>query len=185
MDAVELLRGVLTKTGDLVSGVTEDQWDLETPCPDYDVRALLNHLIGWIQVFDAGCHDRTFDGDPSSYQFGSEPAAEFRTAADSLVAGWESLGFDRQVRIMSGEMPSEMAFNITVMEYLTHGWDLAIATSQRVPFTEQEADETLARARRTLPPETRGDGSAFGEVVPVSEAAPAVDRLVAFLGRRP
>jgi hypothetical protein len=43
----------------------------------------------------------------------------------------------------------------------------------------------LARAKVTLPPEYQGAGMAFGAVVSIPDDAPAVDRLVAFLGRRP
>jgi uncharacterized protein (TIGR03086 family) len=149
------------------------------------VRALVNHMVGWIQVFDAGCNGRHFEGDASTYECGSDPAGEFRQAADGLVAGWQKYGLDRQVRVTSGESPGPMVFNMTVMEYLTHGWDLATATGQPIPFRDQEAADVLARAEVTLPPEYRGDGMPFGNIVPVGEDAPAVDRLVAFLGRCP
>jgi uncharacterized protein (TIGR03086 family) len=76
-------------------------------------------------------------------------------------------------------------FNMTVMEYLTHGWDLARATAQPIPFTDQEATETLIRAEATLPPQYRGENMPFGEIVPTGQDASAVDRLVAFLGRDP
>jgi uncharacterized protein (TIGR03086 family) len=185
MDEVTLLDGVLTKTGDLVAGVREDQWSLPTPCPEYDVRTLINHLVGWIQVFGASAQGRTFEGDPTSQQVTADPAAEFRTAASDAVAGWREHGFGRTVRMMGGEQPAEMVFNMTLMEYLTHGWDLAIATGQEVPYSENEASETLARAERTLPPQYRGEGMPFGEIVDVPADAPAVDRAVAFLGRRP
>ena len=58
VDEVTLLRGVLDKTGDLLAGVRDDQWHLATPCPEFDVRALSDHLVGWISYFDARCHDR-------------------------------------------------------------------------------------------------------------------------------
>jgi uncharacterized protein (TIGR03086 family) len=185
MDEPELLTNVLSKTGDLIAAVGDEQWRLPTPCPDYDVTALVNHIVGWVQVFDAGCHGRAFEGDPTSYQCGPDPAGEFRATAASLAAGWREFGLDRQVRIMSGEMPGESVFNMTLMEYLTHGWDVAVATDQEIPFSEEEASETLARAERTLPPEYRGDQGAFGEEVEVDPDAPAVDRLAAFLGRQP
>ena len=185
MDEITLLNGVLTKTGDVIAGVGDDQWGLPTPCTEFDVRALTDHIIGWIQVFDAGCHGRQFDGDASAYRSGTDPAGEFRASARSLTAGWKEFGLDRPVRIMSGEMPGEMVFNMTVMEYLVHGWDLATATGQEIPFTEEEATDTLARAQRTLPPEYRGAGMAFGEIVPVDADAPATTRLAAFLGRQP
>jgi len=185
MDENTLLAGILTKTGDIIAGVGDDQWELPTPCTEYDVRALTDHIIGWIQVFEAGCHGRMFEGDASAYRFGADPAEEFRTSARSLSAGWEEYGLDRQVRVMSGEMPGEMVFNMTVMEYLVHGWDLAMATGQEIPFTEEESGDTLARAQRTLPPEYRGANMAFGEIVTVDPDATATTRLAAFLGRHP
>lgn len=185
MDEFDLLTGVLSKTGDVIEGVGADQLNLPTPCDDYDVEALLNHIVGWLLVFEAGGHGRSYEGDAANHRCGADPAREFRTAAASLVAGWEKYGFDRQVAMMGGEMPGEMVFNMTVMEYLTHGWDLAVATGQPIPFTEQEAAETLIRAEATLPPKYRGENMPFGEIVPVGEYASAVDRLVAFLGRDP
>jgi uncharacterized protein (TIGR03086 family) len=185
MNEVNLLAGVLSKTGNLIEGVGVDQLSLATPCEEYDVEALRDHIVGWILVFEAGCHGRAYEGDPSTYRCDADPAQVFRTAADSLVAGWETHGLDREVSLTGGKMPGDMAFNMTVMEYLTHGWDLAVATGQSIPFTEQEAAETLARAEATLPPAYRGAGMPFGEIVPVEENESAVDRLVAFLGRRP
>lgn len=185
VDRIELLTGILAKTGDIVEGVRPDQYDLTTPCPEYDVRSLLNHIVGWIEVFDAGCHDRAYEGDATEYKCGADPGEEFRTAAASLVAGWEEHGFDREVRVTSGKMPADMVFNMTVMEYLTHGWDLATATRQPVLFTEDEATETLKRAETTLPPEYRGEGMPFGTIVAVPSDAPAISRVVAFLGRQP
>jgi uncharacterized protein (TIGR03086 family) len=185
MRDVELLEGILAKTGDLIAGVQSDQWELATPCEEYDVGTMVNHVVGWIQVFDAGFHGRAFEGDASAYRRGPDPAADFRAAAASLVAGWDEHGLDRPVRVTSGEMPGQMVFSMTVMEYLAHGWDLAVATGQPIPYTDQEASETLARAEATLPPEYRGEGMPFGPVVPTDPDAPAVARLVAFLGRDP
>jgi uncharacterized protein (TIGR03086 family) len=145
----------------------------------------MNHIVGWIQVFDAGCHGRSYEGDPSAYECGDDPAGVFRGAAASLEAGWKEFGMDRKVRVTSGEMPAPMVFNMTVMEYLTHGWDLAVATGQEVPYSEEEASETLARAKVTLPPEYRGGDMPFGSVIEVGDDASAVHRLVAFLGRQP
>ncbi|HEX3793317.1 MAG TPA: TIGR03086 family metal-binding protein [Acidimicrobiales bacterium] len=185
MDEITLLDGVLAKTGDIIAGVQDDQLGLPTPCTEFDVKALMNHIIGWIQVFDAGCHGQTYEGDASAYQFGSDPAGEFRTTARHLTAGWEEYGLDRPVRVMSGDMPGEMVFNMTVMEYMAHGWDLATATGQALPFTEEESAETLARAERTLPAEYRGDDMPFGEAVEVGPDAAGSTRVAAFLGRQP
>jgi len=183
MDELLLLEGILTKTGTLLDGVGDDQWALPTPCPEYDVEALTNHILGWVQVFAAGSSGTTYDGDPSAYEHGDAPGDDFRAAATTLLAGWRGHGTDREISVAGGMSPGPMVLNMTLMEYLTHGWDLATATGQPVPFTEEEGELVLGRAQQTLPDEYRGQ--AFGHQVPVDDGAPAVDRMVAFLGRDP
>ena len=186
MDQIELLEGVLTKTGKVVANVDQPRLTSTTPCDDYTVQQLMNHIVGWVQVFEAGCNGRTFEGDPSAYVCGPDAADEFARLAASVVAGWTELGFDREVQISGGSMmPAVMVFNMTVMEYMAHGWDLASATGQPNPYSEEEAAEVLARAKATLPPEYQGEGMAFGAVVPVADDAPAIEQLIGFLGRDP
>jgi uncharacterized protein (TIGR03086 family) len=188
MDEISLLASVMDKTGDVIAGVGDDQRDRPTPCPDYDVAALIDHMVGWVRAFAAGARGRTLDDgdDPAQYRAGPDPAAEFRAAAAGIVASWRDEGLDRKVRMASGgEIDGVMSFNMTLMEYLVHGWDLAVATDQPVPYTDGEAAAVLERAEVTLPPQYRGEGMPFGDIVPTPDHAPAVDRLVAFLGREP
>lgn len=185
MGNVDLLESVLTKTGDVVEGVRPDQRGLPTPCEDYDVGTLVNHIVGWLRVFDAGCHDRPHEGAAADYRCGPHPAREFRTAAAGLIAGWREYGVEREVSVTGAKLPGEQVLGMTVIEFLTHGWDLAVATGQPVPFTEQEAAQALARAQATLPPQYRGENMPFGAIVPVAADAPAVDRMVGFMGRDP
>ena len=186
MSDIDLLSDVLDKTGDVIAGVGPDQLEGPTPCPGYDVRGMVDHLVGWMQAFEAGANGRTYDGDPSTVRAGDDPAGEFRAAAAGVVAGWREHGVDREVTLTgSGAVPGSMLLNMTLMEDMTHGWDLAIATDQRVPYTEAEAEEVLARAQATLPAQYRGEGMPFGDIVPVPDDAPAVDRLAGFMGRDP
>ena len=183
MDDLEILASILGKTGDIVAGTQRDQWEQATCCPEFDVEALLAHIVGWAQVFAAAATGDTYDGDPTSYPLGDGAASDFRAAATDIVDGWRAHGTDRKVTLMSGEMPGQMVLNMTFMEYLTHGWDLATATGQPVQFTDAEAEETLRRAQQTLQPQYRGQG--IGEEVEVPPDAPVLDRLVGFMGRRP
>jgi uncharacterized protein (TIGR03086 family) len=182
---IDLLEGILAKTGDLIAGVTPDRRHRSTPCPDFDVAALVDHLVGWVGSFEAAANGRTFEGDPSAARAGDDPAAQFRASAAGLVAGWRAHGFDRTVSIAGGDSPAGAAFDMTLMEFLTHGWDLAVGSGQRVPFTQEEAEEVLARAERTLPPQYRGEHMPFGDIVPIDDDAPALDRLIGFMGRDP
>lgn len=185
MEKIELLTGVMAKTGDLLEGTTKEMRGLPTPCSEYVVNDLVNHIVGWLQVFDADCNGRTYEGDASTYHCQDHPAIEFKAAATSLLDGWKKFGFDRKIKMMGNEMPADMVFNMTVMEYLTHGWDLAIATGQPIPYTEDEAKATFDRAVSTLPAQYRGDGQPFGNIVAVADSASALDRLVGFMGREP
>ena len=182
---IDLLEGVLDKTAGLLDGVTPDQYSDPTPCPDYDVRTLVNHITGWAQNFASGANGEAPSGDPTTYVAGDDPAGEFREAAGRVVAGWRTHGLDRNVSIMGGDLPGQMVLNMTIMEYLTHGWDLATATKQPVPYTDAEAEQTLALAEGTLPPQYRGVDQPFGDIVEVPDTAPAVDRFVGFMGRDP
>ncbi|MEV7956617.1 TIGR03086 family metal-binding protein [Streptomyces sp. NPDC088252] len=142
---VDLLSGVLSKTGDIIEGVGADQLSLPTPCDDCDVEALIHHIVGWLLVFEAGAQGRSHDVDAANHRCGADPAREFRTAAAGVVAGWGAYGFDRQVTALSGSMPGETVFTMTVMEYLTHGGDLAVATGQPIPSIRKPQKSWLAR----------------------------------------
>lgn len=185
MTDVDILESVVAKTGRLVDNVRPDQLDGPTPtCPDYDVRTLLNHVIGWMRTFAAGANDRVSHDDPGAFTT-EDFAGDYKAAADDLVHGWRQGGTDRNVRFGTQEMPAAPVLGMTLMEYVTHGCDIAIATGQDVPFSDEELEATLARARTNLPPEYRGEGKPFADEVPVPDDAPALDRLLGFMGRKP
>lgn len=186
MDDITLLRSVLTKTADLVEAVPADAWDRPTPCPDYDVRTLLGHIVGWAEVFATAAEGDVPDQDPNAAVASSDTASRFRSAADRMIAAWSSLGLDRTVQLGPGrEIPASMLATMTATEYLTHGWDLATGAGLPVPYSDDEAEETLRRSQQTLKPVFRGEGKGFGEIVPVPDDARALDRFIAFVGRNP
>jgi len=180
---MDVLAGILDKTGNLIANTTRDQWDQPTPCPDFDVHTLLGHIVGWVRVFDAAANGGKFGGDPTSYDVSDSSAADFRSHSASMLDGWRTYGIDRTVQLIGGEMPAPMVYNMTFMEYLTHGWDLAQGTGQPVPFTDEEVTATLRRGRETLQPQFRGDQ--IGPEITVADDAPAIDQFVAFMGRQP
>ena len=71
------------------------------------------------------------------------------------------------------------------MDYQVHGWDLARATGQDVPFGDDAARQALEAGRQMLKPEYRGPDQQFGAEVSAPADASPVDQLVAFLGRDP
>ncbi|NHC43889.1 TIGR03086 family metal-binding protein [Motilibacter aurantiacus] len=176
--AVDHLESVLDKTAALIAEVRAEQGALPTPCPGYDVSALVGHQVEWVSRFaDA------LAGGPATPQPGLLAGDQFRAAAERAVAALRAGASDREVSLGGDPLPGAAVAGMMLMEYITHGWDLAEATGQPIPFSEDEAEAALATGRSMLTPELRGDAFAFE--VPVPDDASAVDRLVGFLGREP
>ncbi len=184
MTDTAILRGVLDKTGAIVGAVTPDQYDLPTPCPDYTVGDLVQHVVTWIRVFAraaAGAPQPADAGDEGS----ADPAADFRAAADQAVEAFSTLPDDEPVTLSSGSTPAAASVAMMTGEYLAHGWDLAVATGQPAPYTEQEAEAARAGLTPLLAPEYRGAGKPFGDIVDVPDDASGLDKFLGFAGRRP
>jgi uncharacterized protein (TIGR03086 family) len=177
--------GLASQLVPLLAGIQPEQRALPTPCPDYDVAALTDHLVGWLQMFAARAAGTEYHDDPNSYRCGADPAAEFAAAGRQAVSAFRSGAADRPPRMTSSELPGSMVLGMMLIEYVGHGWDLAVATGQAVPYAEVEAQAALVAARGMLMPAYRGPGKTFGHEVEVSADASAVDRLVAFIGRDP
>lgn len=134
MDLAALHQRTVRVWLDYVDGVAADQWDKPTPCSDWDVRGLVNHVVGedlWTvpllggsTIADVG--DR-FDGDV----LGAEPtttAREAGRAAADSVAGRIPAG--GTVALSYGEESVDNYVSQLAADHLIHGWDLAVATGQ-------------------------------------------------------
>jgi uncharacterized protein (TIGR03086 family) len=169
------LDSVLSKTVALVAAVAPDQRAQPTPCPKMPVGLMVDHIVGWARGFAAQAVGEQPDGDPNDYRAGDDPAGELRRAGAQLVQATRTPPADG----------SGVPVGVLLMEEIAHGWDLATATGQAVPFSADEAEAALAAGRVMLKPEYRGPGKTFGDEVEPPDDATAVERLVAFLGRDP
>lgn len=183
MGDVEVLAGVLAKVEQLAEGVDEDARQRPTPCPKYDVAALLDHIVGWMGLFADSANGRVHEGDPAAEHAGDEPAGEIAARAARLLSGWRTGGVDREVPMMGGQQPGAFVLGMQLIEYVGHGYDLAVGSGQAIPFTDAEAEAALTAAKGMLKPEYRGE--AFGPEVAVPDDAPAIDRFAGFIGRQP
>lgn len=182
-DDVDVVESVLGKTETVLAGVRPEQLAAPTPCTEYDVRDLMTHIVGWVRSFAAAASGRTVTDDPAAYA-GPEFVGDFHAASVELIDGWRSGGIDRTIPLAGGEIPGRVALTMTLMEYVTHGCDLAVATGQPVPYSDDELAVTLERARATLPDQYRGAGKPFGDRVDVPADAPLAHQLLGFMGRR-
>ena len=173
---------------DVVGRVRPDHLTGPTPCADFDVRALLAHLIAvFRRVAAVG---RSEDPFTVPHLVTDVPNDGWAVAARDATAEVEDVWADpavltRQLRLPFGVLPGAAALTTYAGEVTTHTWDLAVATGQDPTWDPRVLSVTLAAIRRALPAEGRGAEVPFGPAVPVADDAPAIDRLVAWQGRDP
>lgn len=190
--AIEGLTRALAATGDVVAGIKNDQWSNPTPCSEWDVRSLANHLVSGNRLFA-----ELLRGDPpptqddlarrrTADQLGDDPVRAYREASDALVQAFSIPGaLERIVQVPVGPVPGVVALHLRVIESLVHGWDLAQATDQPADLPNDLAEQELRFAQSMQAPNVPRTGHPFGPVQIVAANASAIDRLVAFLGRKP
>lgn len=187
---VDQLARALDVTEQVVATVRDEQWIQPTPCTDWTVRDLVDHLVGGNRLF-AGILRGEPSPSPADLRggqgvdyLGDDPVAAYRDAADALLAAFRAPGvLERTFAVPIGPVPGVVALHLRLVEALVHGWDLARATGRPVRFPDDLAEQELAftRGRLTdLPP----GRSPFAPPQPVAADAPAIDRLVALLGRQ-
>jgi uncharacterized protein (TIGR03086 family) len=171
----------LSATGDLVAGVRDEQWSAPTPCTDWTVRDLVNHLVGANLVFAALLRDRT-PPDRGTDHLGENPAVAYRDSGTAVQAAFDQPGvLERTYQAPIGSVPGAVMLHLRITDLLVHAWDLAQATGQPVDLPDDLAEQALAFSRAQLADLPRA--GRFGPAQPVTHNAPALDRLVAYLGR--
>jgi uncharacterized protein (TIGR03086 family) len=187
--SIEPLELAFTSTRGVLANVTPEQLDLPTPCASWNVRNLVNHLVGLSHWFATGISSGVTPPLPAETNFadGDILAAYDDGIQESLTAFSTPGALDKTVKLPFGEFLGSMFMALATNDTFTHGWDLAKATGQSTQLTPELAEQVLAQARGAIPDEFRGpDGTApFGPIVEVADSAPAADRLAAFLGRTP
>jgi uncharacterized protein (TIGR03086 family) len=187
-NTTDLLVAVLAELEPVIGGITSDQLHDPTPCTDYDVEQLRQHVMSWLVTFAAGFADP--DGKAPSdgidaYRVSADPAAEVRGAAATMAGALRAGAASRPMHLGESAMPGELALGMILWEYQMHGWDLARATGQPWSPPEAAAQESLGFAPNMLSPEYQGEGKAFAPAVSVPGTAPAFDRLLGLSGRDP
>ena len=184
-DIAELHRRAVEATRDRVAAIGSTQMDWPTPDDDWDVRALLNHVISgnlWAVELAAGATieqvgDR-FDGDLA----GDDPLGAYVSSGQAAAAAFEVPGaLEAPCAVSYGPVPGSVYAGHRFIDVLIHGWDLAKATGQ-----DTALDPTLvAAAQEVLAPqiEMLQASGAFGSPVDVGGDADPQAQLLGTLGR--
>lgn len=187
--STEALEQAFGSTRQVLATVKPDQLDLPTPCASWDVRELVNHIVGashWFalctEAGQAPEDDQTENADYASL----DAVAAFDEGIKRSLAAFGAEGaLDKIVTLPFGAMPGRAFMGLATVDTFTHGWDLAKATGQPTDLEPQLAAQLLQQAAAMVTDQFRGPNGVapFGPAVAVEESAPAADRLAGFLGR--
>jgi uncharacterized protein (TIGR03086 family) len=175
----------------IVSAISDEQLALPTPCPKYDVSALIDHLV------EAGHRAAALSGgetpppgDESPHVELSDAAAQLRRSAKNAAVAWDGDSALSSTFMMpwGEEYTGADLVDMYLAELATHAWDLAQATRQLDRLDRSLALPALEGARILIKPQYRDmvePGAPFGAEVPVPPGADNWERLAAFMGRDP
>lgn len=134
MELADLHRRSVESWRSRLEAVDDSQWSRPTPCAEWDVRALVNHVVGeelWtVPLVDGATLEEVgdrFDGD----LLGEDPRSVGRTAATEAAAAVDRrLPQGGTVHLSFGVVPIEEYVHQLSADHLVHSWDLAVATDQ-------------------------------------------------------
>jgi len=176
------LKSIVDDTVAVVRSVPADRYDDPTPCSDWTVRTLANHLLQVAEGLrlagqDAAVPDELWTRDLMSPDW----ADRFEETAHAGVAAWAEPPPGGTVAMAGSDLPAPMVAAMLASDLILHGWDLARATGQR--FDSAHAEVALGFLAGMAEP-GRAMGL-FGEPVEVAGTAPALDRALGLSGRDP
>jgi uncharacterized protein (TIGR03086 family) len=181
--AADALAGILRT-------VPDDALGRPTPCPEYSVARLLDHVHGFCLAFTAGARKDPPPGPPPEDEVGPHPRLgawrdELPRHLQALADAWAEPGaWDGDTNVAGVDLPAEVAGLFALDELLVHGWDLAVATEQ-----ELDVPPDLLDALHGFVVELTADGAPrdglFGPPVALPPDAPLLHRVLGLTGRDP
>jgi len=169
----------------LVEAVPEDSLGRPTPCQDYSVGDLLDHIGGVAIAFTGAARKQPVAPAPSGVAANLSLDWRERIPRNFMVMNeaWQDPSAWTGMTQAGGvDLPAELAAMVALDELVIHGWDLATATDQPAGYEGPGLDavhQTVQQFR------TSGIEGLFGPEVRVAEDAPLLDRILGLSGRDP
>jgi len=178
-------RQALAATKKVVAGISDDRWNEPTPCEDWSVRELTNHLVSgnwWAGELARGATIEEVGSRLDGDQLGADPLDAYERSAEAAATAFEQPGaLEAPCAVSYGPVPGSVYAGHRFLDVLIHGWDLAVATGQD-PALDPALVEACWDVVNPQAEMLRGSGM-FGDDVPVPSGADSQSRLLAVLGR--
>lgn len=163
----------------VVHGIADADLTKQTPCQEYDVAALTEHLLNSISVLGGAAEAQL-----PQRNSGDSVERQIIAAARPALDAWHRRGLDGTVNLGGSDAPATMLAGILSIEFFVHAWDYAAAIGREFDPADSLTEYVLGLAHTLITPEGRVRAG-FDDPVDVADDASALDRLLAFSGRRP
>ena len=180
MDPVANLRTTAASMQQLLAGLEQDQLALSTPCAEWAVADLADHVIA--NLLNSFAHWAGTDVPHQRTDVAAELAGRYAAAVDVVLETYEAPGvLDKTLPTPMGDFPGAAVLAVGFADQLTHLWDLSRALGAPVAIPDQLAEDALAVWGGFISDPLRQ--AAFGAAQDPGPGVPALDRVAAFTGR--
>jgi len=184
---IDLLQRVVHETTRIVDNVKDDQLGNATPCTEWTVRDIVNHITGGATMFAISAEQGKVPDEQIGQLLGGDNLGnDFKgawgAAGTRAMNAFDGLDLSKPVTLPFGEMPAGIALNIAIFDVATHAVDIASSTGQAV--TDTDLLETALEFGHAMIGQEFRDMGLFGAEQPCPADAPVADRLLAFSGRK-
>jgi uncharacterized protein (TIGR03086 family) len=163
----------------VLHGLGDDDLSKQTPCREFDVASLTDHLMNSINVIGGAAGAELPERDRTD-----SVERQVVLAARPALDAWQRRGLGGTVPFGQGKAPATMMAGVLSLEFLVHAWDYAAAVGREVGAPDSLSDYVLGLAKNIITPEGRSNAG-FDDPIDVAADARALDRLLAYTGRRP
>jgi uncharacterized protein (TIGR03086 family) len=189
MDSLTTMEKVLETTMRVVDGIEPSQLGNPTPCSEWNVRDVLNHMTSGaemvaISLNEGGISPERFGELMTEDHLGTDYKGAVHGAFARAGVALQAPGaLDKMLTMPFGTMPGSAVLDTGIFDVATHAWDLARGTGQRTDFDPEVLASAIELARKLIP-DLRAMGL-YGPEVTVADDTPMQDRLAALAGRTP
>ncbi|MFI5891248.1 TIGR03086 family metal-binding protein [Actinoplanes sp. NPDC051513] len=174
----------------LLLGIDDTELIHPTPCPDWTVAVLLDHLMVLAQAFAQAARKRTDapgtaepPPPPSAQHLSRHWRSRLPVHLEELATAWKDPASWTGTSQAGGvTMPATTVGTVAMNELIMHSWDLARATGQEY-FADPRTLEVLIEFLAQAPPE--GTPGMFDPPVPTDDELTLLDQALALAGRDP
>ncbi len=182
----------MRESSKLVELVHDDQWELPTPCAQWNLRQLVEHMTLENRGFAAAAEGETEDRSAWTERSFGDLRGDYAESAERVAEAFARADVERGefwLPLIAPErrFPARQAISFHLLDYVVHGWDVAASLRQPVDYPGDIVRLVREIADREVPdgPRRLRPGASFQPAIAWQEGDSAMDGLLAVLGRSP